>query len=146
MNLFFASKVQRRHRQAVENLFFMNPRQYRVREGIINTLNKFGQPWLEEIAGEIYLRVGKNEVQTLFAFDGNFNEHKPVGVVVYLRNTDMEIAILHLAVDPDYGFNGEQKVVGLGILLVDKVKAIAARIVGIKRVILCYRREIVMTI
>ena len=146
MNLVFSSKVQKQSREVVENLFFLNPRQYRVRDGIVDALEKFGQPWLEEKDDGIYLRVGDKDVQTLFAFDGSLTADDPVGVVVFLRSSPTEIVILHLAVHPDYALQGRHGGPGLGLLLIDKVKEIASRIVGIQHIMLYYRQEIVITI
>lgn len=130
----------------VEDLFFLNPRQYRVRDSIVDTLKKYGQPWLEEKDDGIYLRVGDKDVQTLFAFDGSLMAADPVGMVVFLRNSATEIAILHLAVHPDYALHGRHGGLGLGLLLIDKVKEIASRIVGIQHIVLCYRPGIVIKI
>jgi len=38
---------------------------------------------------------------------------------------------MHLAVHPDYSMQGEHAGTGLGVILVEKVKEIAAQIVGI---------------
>jgi hypothetical protein len=146
VNLVFSSKVQRQCREKVEDLFFLNPRQYRVRDGIVDALKKYGQPWLEEKDDGIYLRIGDKDAQTLFALDGSPTAADPVGVVVYLRNSPTEIAILHLAVHPDYALHGRRGGLGLGLLLIDKVKEIASRIVGIQHVVLCYRQGIVIKI
>ncbi len=48
---------------------FFNPSQFRVREGIINSLEKFGHPRLEESGDSLAVRVGASDAQTLFAYD-----------------------------------------------------------------------------
>ena len=144
MNLVFSSKVLKDCRPALEELMFLNPRQFRAREGIVNSLEKFGHPRLEEIAGGLSIQVGDCEAQTLFAFDPKQHSGNPVGVVVFLRTSPAEVAIMHLAVHPDYSMQGEHAGTGLGVILVEKVKEIAAQIVGIKRVVFFYRREVVM--
>lgn len=144
MNLVFSSKVLKTCRPALEELMFFNPRQFRAREGIVNSLEKFGYPQLEETADGLSIRVGDCQAQTLFAFDPQENSSSPVGVVVFLRTSPAEVAIMHLAVHPDYSLQGEAGGTGLGIVLVEKVKEIAARIVGVKQVIFFYRREVVI--
>jgi hypothetical protein len=144
VNLLFSSKVPSECRGALEELLFFNPRQYRVREGIINSLEQFGHPRLEETAGELSIRVGDHEAQTLFAYDRDRRGKDPVGVVVFLRTSPAEIAIMHVAVHPDYALQGAQAGVGLGVTLVEKVKEIARRIVGVTRIIFFYRQEVVM--
>jgi ribosomal protein S18 acetylase RimI-like enzyme len=144
VNLIFSSKVQKRSREAVENLFFMNPRQYRVRAGIVDALEKFGHPRLEEKDDSVYLRVGNQDAQTLFAFDHSQPGGDPIGVVVYLRNSPSEIVIVHLAVHPDYALQGSHAGLGLGLDLIEKVKEIASRIVGVEQIVLHYRQGIVI--
>lgn len=144
VNLVFSTKVQKQYREAVENLVFLNPRQYRVRDGIVDALKKFGQPWLEEKDGDIYLRAGDKDAQTLFAFDGSLMGGNPVGVVVFLRSSPTEMVIMHLAVHPDYALQGRRGGLGLGLMLIEKVKEIASRIVGIRHIVLYYQQGIVI--
>jgi len=61
-----------------------------------------------------------------------------------LRTAAEEISILHVAVHPDYALQGSEAGVGLGVTLVEKVKEIASRIVGIKRIVFFYRQEVVI--
>jgi len=123
---------------------FFNPRQFRAREGIVNSLEKFGHPRLEETTDSLSIRVGDHEAQTLFVFDQDNRSGDPVGVVVFLRTSSTEVAIMHVAVHPDYSLQGEHFGIGLGIILVEKVKEIAAQIAGIERVVFFYRREVII--
>jgi hypothetical protein len=144
VKLLFSSRVPTECRAALEELLFFNPRQYRVREGIINSLEHFGHPRLEEAAGALSIRVGKHEAQTLFAYDRDRLGKDPVGVVVFLRTSPTDVAIMHVAVHPDYALRGQEAGVGLGVTLVEKVKEIAARIAGIRKIIFFYRQEVVI--
>lgn len=144
MNVVFSSKALKQSRPALEELLFFNPRQSLVREGIVHSLQKFGHPRLEETPDGLAVRVGDQEAQTLFAYDGDRKGADPVGVVAYLRTAPDEIAILHIAVHPDYALQGQRAGTGLGVALVEKVKDIAVRIVGVKRVVFFYRTEVVI--
>ena len=146
MNLVFSSKIQKRSRGAVESLFFLNPRQYRVRDGILGALQEFGHPRLEEKDDNVYLCLGDKEAQTLFAFDGSRANGDPVGLVVFLRSSASDIVIVHLAVHPDYALHGRRAGLGLGLALIEKVKEIASRIVGVQRIVFFYRPEVVIRI
>ena len=146
MNLVFTSKAMKDARPALEELFFFNPRQYRVREGIVNSLGEFGHPRIEETEGGLSIRIGKQEAQTLFAFDGDRRDSKPVGTIIFMRTSQEEIAILHLAVHPDYALPGRRAGLGLGLALIEKVKEIATRIVGVRRIVLQYQREVVIPV
>lgn len=146
MNLVFTSKTTKDARPALEELFFFNPRQYRVREGIVNSLDKFGHPRIEDTANGLSIRVGNHEAQTLFAFDGDRRDSNPVGIIIFMRTSPDEIAVMHLAVHPDYALPGRRGGLGLGLVLVEKVKEIASRIVGVRRIVLPYRQEIVIPV
>lgn len=144
MNLVYSSRALKPCRAALEELLFFNPRQYRVREGIVALQEKFGPLRLEETDDRLCVRVGNCEAQTLFVYDPVQHRGDPVGVVVFLRTSSAEVAIMHLAVHPDYSLQGEQAGLGLGIMLVEKVKEIASQIDGIKRIVFLYQRELVM--
>ncbi len=51
---------------------------------------------------------------------------------------------MHVAVGDDYALQGSQAGLGLGVTLVEKVKEIACRIVGVKRIVFFYRQEVVI--
>ena len=123
---------------------FFNPDQFRVREGIVSALHKFGHPRIEETADGISIRVADVEAQPLFAFDGNRRGNDPIGVVVFIRTSPVEIAIMHIAVHPDYALQGRRGGVGLAFLLIEKVREIAVRIVGVKQIIFFYRNDWIM--
>jgi hypothetical protein len=146
VNLEFLSQAPPTSQPALEDLLFFNPRQHMVREGIVNSLEKFGHPRLEATAAGLSIRVGSQEAQTLFAFDRDRRGPDPVGVVVFLRTSPEDIAIMHVAVHSDYALRGSEAGVGLGVTLIEKVKEIASRIVGVKRIVFFYRQEVVIRI
>jgi hypothetical protein len=128
----------------LEELLFFNPQQNRVRDGILESLEQFGQPRLEDSARGLSVRVGDHEAQTLFACDRDRRSPDPVGLVVFLRTNPSDMSIMHVAVHPDYSLRGRYAGVGLGATLVEKVREIASRIVGIKRIVFFYRQEVVI--
>jgi hypothetical protein len=144
VNLIFSSRASKQHRPALEALLFFNPGQSRVRAGIINSLEKFGHPRLEEAGENLAVRVGEQEAQTLFAYDRGIRDSAPVGAVIFVRTSLEEIAIIHVAVHADYALHGNRGDLGLGTILVEKVKEIAARIVGVRRLVFFYRQEVVI--
>jgi hypothetical protein len=144
VKIVYSSKAPKQSRPALEELLFFNPRQFRVRSGILDSLKQFGHPRLEDTADGLAVRVGDHEAQTLFAFDQDRRSHDPVGVVVFVRTNPAEIAIMHVAVNPDYALQGRHGGTGLGVALVDQVKAVASRIVGVQRIVFFYRSEVVI--
>jgi hypothetical protein len=146
VNLLFSSRVPKECRAELEELLFLNPRQHLVRDGILHSLQQFGHPKLEETASGLSVRVGDAEAQTLFALDRSRRNPAPVGVVVFLRTSQEEITVVHVAVHEDYALQGAEAGVGVGVTLVEKVKEIASRIVGIKRIVFFYRRHVVIRV
>jgi hypothetical protein len=146
VKLEFASQAPKSSKEALEELLFFNPRQHRVRQGIVNSLEKFGHPRLVETDSGLSIRVGTQEAQTLFAFDRSRRSKDPVGLVVFIKTSPADIAIMHVAVHPDYALQGSEAGVGLGVTLIEKVKEIAARIVGVQRIVFFYRQEVVIRI
>jgi len=144
VNIVFSSRVPIECRAELEELLFLNPRQHLVREGILNSLERFGHPKVVESPAGLAIKVGNLDAQTLFAFDRNRDSDAPVGVVVFIRTAPEEIAIMHVAVHEDYALHGAEAGVGLGVTLVEKVKEIARRIVGVQRIVFFYRRHVVM--
>lgn len=147
MNLYYSSKVSKRHRPALEELLFFNPRQSRVRDGIVDSLEHFGHPRLEEGDDDnLSVHIGDQETQTLYAYDLDAPSGAPVGVVVFQRTSPAEMAIIHVAVNEDYSFHGRRGGPGLGALLVEKVREICSRIVGVQRIVFFYRQEVVIRV
>jgi hypothetical protein len=146
VNLAFSSHAPKCCRSELEELLFLNPDQHRVREGIVHSLERFGHPQVVETPAGLGIRIGDQEAQTLFAFDRDHLGDEPVGIVLFLRTSREEITVLHVAVHPDYALQGTHGGAGLGVVLVDKVKEIAAKIVGVRRVAFFYRREVVLRV
>jgi hypothetical protein len=130
----------------LEQLLFFNTKQSRVREGIEDSLVHFGVPSLEEGPAGLSIRVGEHQSQVLFAFDTKRSHEKPVGVVVFIRTCTTDLVIMHIAVDPGYTLKSEPDRLGLGLALVERVKEIGRSIAGVQRVVLFYRREIVIPV
>jgi hypothetical protein len=144
VNIIFSSRVPKHCRAELEELLFLNPRQHVVRDGILNSLERFGHPRVVESEAGLVIKVGDLDSQTLFAFDRERDDEAPVGVVVFIRNAPEEIAIMHVAVDQDYALQGADAGVGLGVTLVEKVEEIARRIVGVQRIVFFYRGHVVL--
>ena len=98
----FVSAVSPGMRGAVEALFFFNPRQRRVREGIRVSVELFGHPKILEQDGKLWIGVSSGATQCLFASDESRSPAKLAGVTrVVHGHTHRE---MHLALgDPASG-------------------------------------------
>ena len=137
----YISVVSPGMRDAVEALFFFNPRQRRVREGIRVSVELFGRPKILEQDGKLWIGVSSGATQCLFASDQSRSPARLAGVMLYLRPTPDVLSITHLAVDPDYVAGGSRGGDGLGLLLIEQVRQIARRINGVRRIELPYRNR-----
>ena len=139
-NFTFISAVSSGMRDAVEALFFFNPRQRRVREGILMSVKLYGRPEILEQGGKLWIGVSSGATQCLFACDQS-RAARPAGVILYLRPVPEALTVAHLAVDPDYAAGGSIGGEGLGLLLIGQLHQIARRIKGVRYIELPYRKR-----
>lgn len=137
----FISAVSSGMRGAVEALFFFNPRQQRVRQGILVSVELYGRPEILELNGKLWIGVSSGAMQCLFACDQSQEPARPAGVMLYLRPAPEILSITHLAVDPDYTAGGSRGGEGLGLLMIGQLRNIARRINGVSRIELPYRKR-----
>src|ERR1700677_3883323 len=94
------SKLAADQRTALEQLLFFNVNQHRVRVGIQHSIEAYGVPEICEHEGGLTIRVGDIEgVQTLFAVS---DEHRLLGVAVFVRLAPERFVVLHLGVQHPY--------------------------------------------
>jgi len=80
----FASRIASEHRSTLERLLFFNACQHRVSRGIVEAIDRYGPPEIQEDGGWLRVRVaGLAEVQSLFALDEATG--RPIGVAIYVR-------------------------------------------------------------
>lgn len=142
----FISTVSTGMRDAVEALFFFNPRQQRVREGIRVSVKLYGRPEILEQDGRVWIGVPSGATQCLFACDQSPEPARLAGVMLYLRPVPEVLSITHLAVDPDYAAGGSRGGEGLGLLLIAQLRQIARRINGVCRIELPYRKRCFLSV
>src|SRR5688572_2293274 len=144
--LEFASHAPQGSREDVEQLLYFNPHQHLVREGILDSLSSFGQPHIITSRFGLTVRVGNEETQTLFAFDRRYSSTAPIGLVVFIRTSQSDIVIIHLAIHSNYVLPAGRVSLGLGVTLVEKVRDVAARIVGVSQLKFSYRRQMTLRV
>ena len=142
----FSGRVEARSLGALEQLVFLNPQQGRVVEGIRRALAHFGPPRIETRDGELRVLFGQSAPQTLFAYDDRSRAGHPVGVVIFTRTAADTMFVVHIAVHPDYSLHGRRAGLGLGVDLIEQVRIIASRIVGVRRVELFYGKDIELNV
>ncbi len=130
------SKLPAEQRTALEQLFFFNVNQHRVRVGIQQSIDTYGVPEIREKDGSLRIHVGDIEgVQNLFAVS---TEGRPVGVAVFVRSAHERFAVLHLVVDPQLSASPELNTRVL-LRLMHEIRSTARRTRGVDCIEMAYK-------
>jgi hypothetical protein len=136
--LEFSSILPEEFRPDLETLLFFNPLQKRARTGILQCVERYGQPRVQSENGMLRVAVGDlPDVQTLYALAPNDDSHELVGVAVFTREGD-RLAILHLAVSEAAATSGGNADGLLAVRLASAIRDVGRCVQGIRRVILPY--------
>jgi len=128
------SKLAANQRAALEQVLFFNENQYRVRDGIEQSIATYGVPEIYEHDGNLRIRVGTTEgVQSLFAVSAN---GCPIGVAVFVRVAEDRFVVLHLGVATRAGDPANSAVL---IKLMHEIRGAARRTRGVERIEFVYK-------
>lgn len=136
------SRLPATMRGQLETLLFFNAGQHRMRHAIQATIERYGAPELVEEGGWLRVNVPRVEdVQTLFAVHEEDGRARPVGVVVFVRDSFERITVVHLGVADDYACGG--RYAGERVLprLLQQIRQVARHTSGIRHVEVAYRRN-----
>ena len=145
--LRFTSELEARHRAVLEELLFFNPNQSLYRDAVVEAIERFGEPRIEEHDGR--LRIGTTrlgQVQTLFALELAPDGDRPIGVAVYFRTEVDTMTLIQVVVHPDFAADGPFAEELVTIRLVQEISRAAARIKAIRRVVMPYGTRSLVTI
>jgi hypothetical protein len=135
----FVSSLAPEHYHQLEVLLFFNGRQDRVRKGIETAILRYGSPEIVREAGRVRVRVtGPSEAQCLFAVERDGKASRPIGLILYVRDSFERITVLHLVVAEAYAVGGPRAGEKLLLRLVQAVKRVARCTAGIRHVELVY--------
>ncbi len=138
----FVSCLPTEHHHQLESLLFFNHCQGRVRNGIQTAIDRYGPPEIVEEGSGLRVRVaGPTDVQCLFAIETEGKVSRPVGVILYLRDSFERITVLHLVVAEAYAAGGPRAHYNLLLRLVQAVKRVARCTAGIRHIELLYTRH-----
>jgi len=125
-------------RSALEQLLFFNVNQHRVRLGIQQSIEIYGEPEIYEQDGSLRIRVGDMPgVQTLFAVSETGH---PLGVAVFVRLAEERFVVLHLGVEPRLRSSLDVNTPVL-LKLMHEIRSAARRTRGVDRIELVYKQE-----
>lgn len=138
----FVSGLPVEHYHQLEALLFFNGRQDRVRHGIVTAIDRYGPPEIVNDGNSLRVRVaGPSEAQCLFALEAEGRVSRPIGLILYVRDSFERITVLHLVVAEAYAAGGPRAKYNLLLRLVQAVKRVARCTSGIRRVELVYSEK-----
>lgn len=136
----FTSQLGEQFRDDLESLLYFNPRQGHVREGIESAIERYGKPEISFRGSSLRMTIGEiQDSQCLFVLDGALDGRSLAGLIIFFRQDEENLVVLHLAVKDSYSANGEHAAEQLAVQMLAQVREVARRIRGIRRLILLYR-------
>jgi len=141
--MFFSSVLGSEYHSDLESLLFFNPQQEKIQFGIVDWLEKFGQPEIMADGDRLRIKVGAfPDVQTLFGFDNNDNqEANLVGVIVYVRTDGENLIVLHVAVKEEYSLAGIYAEEMLVMRFFAELRKVGHRIKGVRLITFMYDQQ-----
>ncbi len=131
-------------RDELERITFFNPQQSRVTEPLLQSVHRYGVPKIVEDGPNLRFTVRDfGQVQSLYALDDPDRDERDsadrlVGVVLFVREPQDSLLVLHLAVHEDYTAHGPWAVMWITPRLMSAVRALALRIRGVRWVRFLY--------
>ncbi|MFC1570062.1 hypothetical protein ACFL4L_07485 [bacterium] len=136
----FSATINKTYRAALEKLFYFNPGQSRYFDRIVETVETFGQPKIAEMNGMLTLDVESlPDSSTVFVCHGNHL----VGVVIYFKETETMLNVLHFAVDSTFSLKGSQGSLMLMPVMMEEMIRIAQRESNITHIKISYTQRLV---
>jgi hypothetical protein len=129
---YLTSKLNKEDLGALEELFYFNPNQWKLRESVEAAVSQFGTPRITNCDGTLRMVLPDiGEAQTLYLYKTGPKQIL-TGVVVYIREEHL-LRVLFWALHPDYTL-GSQPESYLLLEMVDALKKTSKRIVGIEMI------------
>jgi hypothetical protein len=131
----YTSILMPEYSKELEQLLFFNSGQHAVHSAIVDSIEIFGEPFVENDGEHLRVNVRKlDEVQTLFAFD----EDILAGLLVYSRVSIERLVVIHIVVREDYSSCGKFANRLLLIRMSQQLRESARRIKGIETIRVMY--------
>lgn len=141
--LAFSSSLTCDSREELEALMFFHPEQEEHSRSINAAISSYGFPKIVEEGKSLRVGIGGLDVQTLYAFIDRGTTRELAGVLVYTRVAKDTLALLHMAVKPEFCYSSGFKNELVLVRLLAQLRAIAKRIKGVKRLSILYANKVI---
>jgi hypothetical protein len=136
--LIFSSSLSADRREELESLMFFHPQQQEHESKINASIMSYGFPKVIEEPDGLRIAIEGLEVQTLYAFIDRSRLPDLAGVMVYTRISDDTLAVLHMAVRPEFCYSDGYKNELVLVRILAQLRAVAKRINGIRWLSILY--------
>lgn len=120
------------YRDELERIVFFNPQQSKVAPPLVAAVGRYGVPTITEDAGRLLFHLrGFHEIQSLFALDESEAPTALVGAIMFVREQEDRMLVLHLAVHERYTARSERAGACVALRLFAAVRSACARTKGI---------------
>lgn len=138
--IHFRSKIDSSYREELERIFFFNWNQSRYASRITQSVKDYAKPVIiEEDDNEIALVFKDRSIgQTLHIFDSDHNDANLIGVVMYERDSEDQITIVHLALHERCKEIFKKEKVNVAAVVIEKLFTLFRKIKGVERVRMYY--------
>ncbi len=138
------SRLGAEHRAALEELLFFNRLQSALRTRIAETIERYGQPQIVVRDGVLRVELeGIPQVQTLFAVAPAGSAAEPIGVAVFLRESEERFVIVHIGVAEQFSAAGGRANDHVFFHLLNAIRDAARRTRGVRSIDLFYGQGVV---
>jgi len=141
--LIFSSSLPAERRDELEELMFFNPQQGAHESGINSSIRDYGFPKIVQEGSSLTIGIEGRDVQTLYAFIERSGNPELVGVIVYTRTSPHTIALLNMAVTPEYSYSSGYKNELVVVRMLTQLRKIARRINGIHKLSIAYGGKLI---
>jgi hypothetical protein len=126
-------------RGQVESLLYFNGGQFRVRDAIAASIERYGVPELLDDGDGLRVDVpGADSAETLWAVHEEGTMLRTVGVLVYARDADDAMMVLHVGVADDYAQGGVHASEHVLARLMHEARRIARDTAGVRHLGVAY--------
>ena len=140
--LKFSSTLPVDRRDELETLMFFHPQQGEHESSINASILSYGFPKIIQESDNLRIGIEGKEVQTLYAFVHRSKLEDLAGVIVYTRTSPDTLALLHMAVKPEYSYADGYKNELVLVRMLAQIRSIAKRIKGVKKLSIAYAGQI----
>lgn len=130
---FITSELEAGKAAELEELFFFNPNQWRIRKSVEAVIQEYGTPQITVFHGRVQMVLENTEgYQTLY-LRHRVAEDRLVGTIVYVREQEA-LRVLFFALQPEHTMEALGGVNPL-VMMFEALKEIGRRIVGVKSIL-----------